>query len=311
MHRLPDQAWGYANIAGEETQRNLAQAVAVLYVAENQNRQVHAIGACFRVCNSKQFAVLVTASHILEQAAKCGGPRRLSHRYVEEWSNKDHLEVVQRMALYWSHLPSGNLPRVAAYHGAPSTDIGCIVARLPEHLSGSLPPPVVIDSDLLVPGTRIFVAVPSKLVLENVREDVYKIGPELQLRYGEITAGPVRARLIKAPVYETSIPFLPGMSGSPVFAQLGSRNTLCAIGVVSSDFSTDEAHATPGTAGRSAVIPIGYAYALRIGAATLPDGSDTFDAFCRQGAVIDLGARKDKIEVTREGQNWRVFLPTA
>jgi hypothetical protein len=313
MNPSTADGWLYAQVKDPQLASSLLRQVGVIYCADSYTAELHGLGACFRVHNSRDIALCITAAHVLEEARKYVKPAWLRTRPLTDWPESARAALAAGLSVYFGDLPCGTAPRVEGYHLNFETDLAHIVVRLPHEVASPPPSVFAIDSDLYPAGTRLVAAcvADARPIEIPGRDDgrVYKLNAALELRAGTVTRSLVRGRLQKTPVYETSIPTLPGMSGGPVFlAPSPERQSIRVLGVISSDHSTEAAHTTPGTTGSSLVIPIGCAYAMQT-SIEIDGQAAEFGALCRTGAVIDLGSRRDRILVCRDGEKFSLQLP--
>jgi len=303
----------YARVEDSQLARSLLRQVGMIYCADPYSAELHGLGACFRVHNSGDVALCITAAHVLEEARKYAKPARLRTRPLADWPEAARTALAAGLSVHFGDLPYGQAPRVERYALNFETDLAHIVVRLPQEVVSPPPSVFAIDSDLYPTGTQLVaVCISDAQPVEmpgGQHGRAYAINAALELRVGTVTRSLVRGRLQKSPVYQTSIPTLPGMSGGPVFlAPSSERQPMRVLGVISSDLSTEEAHLTPGTTGSSLVVPIGCAYAMQT-SIEIDGQAAEFGTLCRTGAVIDLGSRRARIVVRRDGEKFSLQLP--
>ena len=305
--------WMYAKVEDSQLARSLLRQVGIIYCADPYSAELHGLGACFRVHNSGDVALCITAAHVLEEARKYAKPAWLRTRTLADWPESARASLIAGFSVYFGDLPYGPAPRVEGYSLNFETDLAHIVVRLPQAVVSPPPSVFAIDSDLYPTGTKLVAAcIADAHPLETPAGEhgrAYAVNAAMELRAGTVTRSLVRGRLQKSPVYQTSIPTLPGMSGGPVFlAPSSERQPMRVLGVISSDHSTEEAHLTPGTNGSSLVVPIGCAYAMQT-SIEIDGQTAEFGTLCQTGAVIDLGSRRDRIVVQRDGERFSLHLP--
>lgn len=302
--------WHYASISEPEIVRSLLRYIGVLYVLERPSNKICGVGGCFCVYRSGDAAIFVTAAHVLAEAVKLAAIGRLKRKPIDEWTSVDRGSVRNRMFIYSGDLPFGRPPTVDsdAYVISPEVDLAAFVVNFRNGTPAKASGGISIDSDFRRPGTQIVAVGASGIAPLQVDDLTFNVDPGLQLRSGRLIGNPKKGRLVRVPVYETSIPFLPGMSGSPVFAVNSSGKLIMnAIGVVCSDFSTDAAHARPGAIGCSSVVPIAWAYGL--GSLGKVEGEAArFEVLCRKGAITDRGMHRQNIKVVRVDRKFSVEI---
>jgi hypothetical protein len=218
-----------------------------------------------------------------------------------------------KVFFYFGDQAYGPPPTLNSFHVSPESDMAWVVVDARGVIAAQPGVGVLaIDSDIHFVDTEIIAICGTDLAPRATEsDDTFQIDPAIQLRAGRIRRVLRRGRLVQNMTYETTIPFAPGMSGSPVLCRpSGSPSSMAAIGIVSSDLSEPGSHDDPRVGGLSSVTPIGAVYGLGF---TYGDGKvGGLDELCRNGSIVDVGRKRDGIVVVRRADgSYQVTLPIA
>jgi len=266
--------WGRVGF-NETVRKIISERIVLVSALEYETQLLKPIGSGFVLAANDETAVCVTAAHVLTTAVRLSlhpNQVRLPNPFVPEISESAYENARKSGRLLFTLFFEGNAGVAAAVDGFWSIDDAdiCVVAL---KLARSPTQPlkrIGINSDGLNTGAELIAVAPiehSCRLSDPLDPKTFEVIAEIQPRIGSITEFHVKDRILKCPVYETSIPFVGGMSGGPVFLgpQAGSEPTRIAlVGIVSKDLSSDEAHGNPEFAGSSTVIPIALAYKLQM-----------------------------------------------
>ncbi|RED48801.1 trypsin-like peptidase domain-containing protein [Seonamhaeicola aphaedonensis] len=266
------------------------------------------IGTAFPIFASDNHTMMLTAAHVIEFAFK-----KSSH-YSER---KDARSL--------SYLPgSSNKPYKMIDNWINETDdLWCLIAEGKEVVKCNvigicLRPP--LDMALLILDTS---HLKKKTAVFQINSDILNVGDKIVLtsfktsgttrdlvaKQGIITEVKSNGALVNAPVYQTNIPIEAGASGGPVFKFNGDfYGTKDVVGVVSSDFSPQEAFENPKIDGCSYISIICSATPLQV--VSTNGETMTFQDMCNRGLISDIGSYIKKVKLTYfEDGNWSQTFP--
>jgi len=289
----------------EEVYSSLSDLVTLAY--RNRTGSVSIVGTAFPVFASKNNILMLTATHVIEEAydnSYCNNHKTANRfNYLPGPDNKPYelmAEWVETTEDLWCLVDDdGKLVQchVTGVCLRPPLDMALLVLDT-SHLE-SVTKVFAINSNVLNKGDEIVI---TSLITEgNTRE--------LIARHGYITDVKSRGNLVDAPVYQTNIPIEAGASGGPVFRYTGNFNsTKEVIGVITSDFSEQQAFTEPSIDGYSYVSIICSATPLNIKST---DGLVmTFQDMCLSGYIRDVGGYINDVILTNyEDGNWSQSFP--
>jgi hypothetical protein len=292
-------AWAYANVSEPTVESAIRRNCGTLYVVTAEGH-LRSLGTCFLVSRTSGQLLAVTAAHVLDWGLRQACPDRLSPKPLKEWPDHFLRSAQSRIVFRFGDQAFGQSPRLVTFFMSSDSDVAWMAIDPVGALSSDPGAGVfAIDSDLHAAGARIIAMCGADLDLQETPEPgVYESDPSIQLRVGAVTQVLRRGRLTTMPIYETDIPFEPGMSGSPVLlAPSGASAPMSVIGIVSSSVLSDQVVSDPWTPGHSVVVPIVASYAL-----TFTDGEGVereFSDLVGAGLVKDNGSRAARVEVER------------
>ncbi len=304
--------WAYAHLNDESIRTAVRRNVGTLMMLTSDARPM-AIGTCFVVSRWGTQVLAFTAGHVIDAALREAAPQRLRARPLSDWPPHILNACMGKVFFYFGEQDYGPPPTLSSFYVSPESDMAWVVIDARGVIAAQPGVAVVaIDSDIHFDDTEIIAICGTDLAPRATESaDTFQLDPAIQLRAGRIRRVLRRGRLVQNMTYETTIPFAPGMSGSPVLCRPSdSPSSMAAIGIVSSDLSEHGSHDDPRVGGLSSVMPIGAVYGLGF---TYGDGKvGGIDELCRNGSIVDVGGKRDDIVVVRlADDSYQVTLPIA
>jgi len=242
---------------------NLYRPCLVALIAFNRDHYPIIVGSGFIVGSDAEYAFAITAKHVLTGAASMQRPPRHapSAFFINESSWAPSIKESELRAL-WTGSDNGDLLYTRHLGTIDSIDIACAIFECQkEHVAKFKPSSVLIDTNQPSVGDVVHMVTFDKLEISNYSppKDIsgagfsFSINRRVSIRVGTVTAVyPQGHRQHKFPCFSTSIPAEPGMSGGMVL--LPAENKVTSVcGVVSSDFSTEEAKLDNNICGESLI----------------------------------------------------------
>jgi hypothetical protein len=266
--------WGHVGFS-EQVRKTISERIVLVSAVDYETQLLKPIGSGFVLTANEETAICITAAHVLTAAVRSSvhpNQLRVANPFVPEISATVYEKARQNGRLLFTLFLEGAAGAAVAVDGfwlIDDADLCVIALKLARSPTSPLQR-IGLNSDGLDTGTELITVAPIAheiRPIESVEPRTFEVIAEVRPRIGFITEFHVKDRILKCPVYETSIPFIGGMSGGPVFLapQPGSEATRIAIiGVISKDASSDEAHGSNEIAGCSTVIPIALAYKLEM-----------------------------------------------
>lgn len=302
-----DMGWNQVQYTSKsEVLNSLCDLVTV--VSRTNSGEARILGTAFPVFASPNNTLMLTASHVIEEAYKSSShyserrnARNLNH--IPEPDNKQYELIgkwIKETDDLWCLLAVEEKQVQCFVTGAclrPPLDMAFLVLDT-SHLK-EITKVFAINSNILNASEEIVIT--SLITKENKRD--------LIARHGVITKVRSTGNLINAPIYETNIPIEAGASGGPVFRYTGDFNSSKeVIGIISSDFSCSDAFSNPSINGNSYVSIICSATPLNV---ENTDGTVlTFQDMCTQGLIKDFGDYIGKVQLTTyPDDNWHQSFP--
>jgi hypothetical protein len=266
--------WGSVGFS-ETVTKTISERIVLVSALDYETQLLKPIGAGFVLAANEETAICITAAHVLTAAVRLSlhpNQVRRPSPFVPEIGETAYEKARKSGRLLFTLFLDGAAGAAAAVEGFWSIDDAdiCVVAlKLARSPTNPLKR-IGINSDGLDTGTELIAVAPlehSSRLIDPLDPRAFEVIAEVQPRIGSVIELHVKDRILKCPVYETSIPFVGGMSGGPVFLAplAGSEPTRIAfVGIISKDASSDEAHGNTEIAGSSTVIPIALAYKLQM-----------------------------------------------
>lgn len=236
----------------------------VAVVAGGPSYDYHLIGTGFVTAGNPDFALVLTAKHVLvEGVARIQAPhRRHAPTAVLVSTNVEPSLDPRKLKAAWMGSENADMTNVlhAAYND--TLDIAlCIV--MPQDISVGPFAPVSIPLDTGVPrvGDTVHMVSHSGMLLTELAppseasgsNQAHSLAKTVSIRIGVVTeVHPQGFRQYKWPCFTTSIPAEPGMSGGFVTIPRDGQ-TIAACGIVCADNSTKEARLNQLICGESVI----------------------------------------------------------
>lgn len=258
----------------------------ICFLAFDANRDPKIAGTGFIIAGDVDFALLITAKHVLTEgvllAQKPSRSYAASALFVPQSAKTPSIDP-KKLKAVWLGDKNALTVNVAHANYCDDLDIASCVLT-PQDKDGSLfqSTSIPLDTNVPVVGDFVYMVSLGGLSVSEMQppKDLDGAGHEIQITHRVIVRGgivtgvyPNGYRQYKWPCFTTSIPAKPGMSGG--FVSLGRVNeTISACGIVCADNSIEEAHTNFFVEGESVVASSWTALALRA-PVTIPSNDKT------------------------------------
>lgn len=319
MEIQPGVEWSGGSFVNPDDLK-LVQRCIVLVCANGVDGEVHCCGSASLLHYNGEYTMYLTAWHVIEHAMRLVLP--LASPLVQP-DIDCAMASRYKIFLMSEQFPCGRAPEVMTVIGSPENDLALFISVNRRVVAGAVtkgPKPttavITINSDIHPVNTQVLAVLPDidPPVEESEQSGTFVGSRAWRIRVGRITKIATRSSHILHPLYVTSIPTLPGMSGAPVFAVgRGGAVQMSAIGFVSSDFSDPAAEGNPAVAGMTYLIPSAYAHALMTpltppGSAAGSGKKQGFDVLVKNGTLLDAGKNVGNIRIARSEDTDKVSI---
>lgn len=275
----------WAEAAGANPSRvDEMRPALVAFMAFNPGQEPSFWGTGFVIAGGPDFALVVTARHVLiEGIARAQRPRSIhasTALFVDRGATFPSLDP-KRLKALWMGSQNADMMNVAHVGLNDTLDIACCIVTPQEHAPVFRPTSLPLDIAVPAVGELIhMVSLENMIVEEHVPPDAEGKGQTLHgtrrvsIRIGVVTdVHPRGLRHYRWPCFTTSIPAEPGMSGGLIILPRDGK-TIGACGIVCADNSPLEARADWKQCGESIAACAWPALALRV-PETIPSTPDT------------------------------------
>lgn len=242
---------------------NLYRPCLIAIVAFDRNNYPHIAGCAFTVGVNGEYAIALSAKHVFTGAGGFQRPARHAPSAVF-FNEKSLLPSLSENELRgcWMGSESADFLFTRFMGVNDNLDIASAIFEAQREFKDEFKPStVLIDANEPVVGDVVHMISLDKFSISNYSPQTnisgtgwsFSLNRRVSIRVGTVTAVyPKGHRQHKFPCFSTSIPADPGMSGGMVFVPAdGKPISIC--GVVSSDFSCDEARTNQSICGESLV----------------------------------------------------------
>ena len=316
--------WAQAALDRSHRARTGFDKVLLSLIVWGPDRRAKLLGTGFIVAPFGRQALAVSAAHNFDHAARVQTPWSVSHpTTLPEFtlSNAVPLDCRSLRAVYSADdtVEAAMIRQVSA---VPEVDIAIFAIELRDEAVGApFTHRIDIDSRVPTPGQEIVtLGYRGMEVLrdEPKEEDTRVLSFRIQpvLRRGVVTRVHPQGDRMRWPSFETTVPVEAGMSGGPVLwydpdCKAGAPVSAC--GMISRDFSCDEATMSCQIAGCSTIAMLWPALGLPLWVRTAPDQVPErllLHELIRRGIVQDPGhAASDTVARTEAGLTVGMVLP--
>lgn len=229
---------------------NMFRPSVVSFLGFDNQKNPKFWGTGFVIAGNEQCAIVLTAKHVLDGVQRYQKPEP-----IHALSALSEFIVQPKVSLHpsdlkvvWMGEKEASMMNVVYAFYSEQLDIACCVV-MPKNIDKFLPPSIPLDSRIPSVGDTVHMISSSGMdVSETIapnKQDglgqTLKIKRSVNIRVGnvlEVYEGGFNQ--FKSPCFKTSIPAEPGMSGGFVFLPEDGE-TIAACGIISADFSTENA----------------------------------------------------------------------
>lgn len=245
----PENRW-WVECSGESPDLvNSLRPALVAFAAFDRDREASFIGSGFIAAGTSDFALVISAKHVLVDGVarfqKPSPSHALSTPFTSGKSNRPSI-APDSLKAAWMGSTQAALMNVAFAGYNETLDIAACMIVPQEHLSlPFVPISLPLDTERPEVGQIVHMISHDRLCItehsppkdRSGRGQVLKIEKRISLRIGVVTnCYPNGLRQFKWPCFTTSIPASPGMSGGLVFLP-NEGKTISACGIVCADSS--------------------------------------------------------------------------
>lgn len=242
---------------------DLYRPCLIAFLAFNRDHYPQIVGSGFIIGGVGEYALAITAKHVLTGAAAMQRPPRhvSSAFFIPENSTHPSIKESDLRACF---MDSDNADLLFTRHLGFNNelDIACGIFQAQEAFKEKFKPSsVLIDAREPCVGDVIHMVTLDKLEISEYSPPTdisgagfsFALNRRVSIRIGTVTnIYPKGHRQHKFPCFSTSIPAEPGMSGGMVFVP-SDNQPISICGIVSSDFSSDESRLDQAISGESLI----------------------------------------------------------
>ncbi|MEZ5959719.1 MAG: trypsin-like peptidase domain-containing protein [Hyphomonadaceae bacterium] len=258
-------------------------------------------------------AIALTAKHVIADGVVHVQTPNRRHatsalpEFLPPASPKVNPEAIRAV---WMGGASADLMLVEHVFYAQSLDIAVTLVRPQDHVDTIRLSPLAIDTSMPEVGEQVILYSCSGLEFEGGKigkGDVGAIGRAVVARTGHVTEVFLDGhRQYRWPCFTTTIPAEPGMSGG-IVCRSRADDRIAVCGVVSADWSTDEARKDFRYAGESLIAAVWPSLGLEVPWLV----GEAFETrllldVVREGAIVDLGDGVDRFTIIPRGDGHSV-----
>jgi Trypsin-like peptidase domain len=301
---IPNDPLGRCWLEGEfvdaET-RDQCHSMLLSLMAWGPGRVPQAIGTGFIIATFGRQALAVSAAHNLVHATRIQRPWSLSHHtalaeFTIDQTNCLSVDPTALRAVYRSG-DGVDACIIGEVNFVPELDVALITVQLQTDNVREFPRErMFLDTSVPMPGREVFALGCADMAVQGHEARIdgfarWGLERRVTLRRGIVTNVYPQGARVPWPCFETSIPVEAGMSGGPIcWLPRGSEPAVC--GMISQDFSPDEARTSYCVAGCSTAAmlwpALGLAVHGSIGLNAAPKRIFLLELI-QQGAVKDIG----------------------
>lgn len=242
---------------------NLYRPSLIAILAFDRNHYPSIAGSAFVIGSDGEYAFALTAKHVFTGAASFQRPAKHAPSAIF-FDEKSLLPSVKENELRGCWMGSEIADLLFTRHLGlnNSFDIACAIFEAQKEVKEKFKPSsVLIDTNEPSVGDVVHMVSLDKLHISKYSPPTdisgagfsFSLNRRVSIRVGTVTAVyPKGHRQHKFPCFSTSIPAEPGMSGGMVFIP-ADKKPISICGIVSSDFSTDEAKIDNSICGESLI----------------------------------------------------------
>lgn len=249
--------------------------IMLAFMAFGPGREASFAGSGFIIAGSPEFALAITAKHVLtEGVGRAQAPwsrHAASAVFVNSGAPALTLDP-QKLKILWMGSQHADMLNVGHVGYNDTLDVACCVVTAPEKALGFQPHAVPIDTAVPLIGEQVHMVsldgmtIDERLPPSDASGEGQKIAVtrRVSIRVGVVTGVyPDGLRHYRWPCFTTSIPAEPGMSGGFVMLPRDGK-AIAACGIVCADSSADEARTNFFQSGESIIACAWPALALRV-----------------------------------------------